>query len=340
MFPGISNALRKIAEHIVFSGVFIPTSHIQGSPTTPPCISYHLLSKKPHIITCCSCFFSFYLSFLFSSSQSRFSHVKVVLTFNISLNAFAPSAPILLPVIHSSFLSLFFSFFLTQQLKWCQSGVHFQYFTQCFCSFISNLIPCYSFFLFILLMYHFFPSLWICNCLIVLFIFSISLIAFAPSAPIPFSDIHSSFFFSFLFILSPPRSSDSNDLLTFSIEQIDLTPSAPISLPVVRSDFFSFYISFSLFITFQIHFCQCGVDFQYFTQCFCSLISNLIACYSFIRFFFIFFHSSSPLRSSSVNVVLTFSISLIAFAPSTPIPLPVIHSFLYFSSLFSFFVTC
>ena len=39
-----------------------------------------------------------------------------------------------------------FSFFLTLQVQWSQSSVHFQCFTQCLYLFISNLIPCHSFF--------------------------------------------------------------------------------------------------------------------------------------------------------------------------------------------------
>ena len=95
---------------------------------------------------------SFLSLFSLSSSLSRFSDFNVVFTFSVSLIDFAPSAPIPLPVILSSFsfsFSSLFSFFLTSQIHLCQCGVHFQHFTHCFCSFISNLIVCHSFFRFL-----------------------------------------------------------------------------------------------------------------------------------------------------------------------------------------------
>ena len=90
-------------------------------------------------------FFSFLLQFFFFT-QSRCSFVNAVFTFNPSLIASAPSAPILLPVICSFFLFfLLFSFFPTLQIQFCQRGAHSQYFTHWFCSFISNPIGCHSF---------------------------------------------------------------------------------------------------------------------------------------------------------------------------------------------------
>ena len=50
------------------------------------------------------------------------------------------------------------------------------------------------------------------------------------------------------------------------------------------------------------------------------------------------FLSCSPPRHICVKVVFTFSISLIALAPSSPIPFPVIHSFIYLPFSFPYFL--
>ena len=109
-----------------------------------------------------------------------------------------------------------------------------------------------------------------------------------------------------------------------------------ISNPIAcHSFFFLFFSFFSFFLTPQIQCCQCAVHFKHFTQWFCSFVFNPVGCYTlFILSFSHHFLSSSHHSSSDINVFLTLSISLIDFAPSTPIKLTVIHSF--FSFTFSF----
>ena len=77
-------------------------SQLKLTTTSAPCILNHLISFNSNRIVCHS-FFSFLLSLsiFHSSSLLRSSDVNVVFTFIISLNDFAPSAPILLSVIHS-----------------------------------------------------------------------------------------------------------------------------------------------------------------------------------------------------------------------------------------------
>ena len=90
----------------------------------------------------------------------------------------------------------------------------------------------------------------------VLFVFSISLIDFAPSTPIPLPVNHSSFL-SFLFLCfhssSLHRLSDVNVVFDFSISLIDFAPSTPILLSVIHSSFLSFlFLCFPFFLTKQI----------------------------------------------------------------------------------------
>ena len=127
-------------------------------------------------------------------------------------------------------------------------------------------------------------------------------------------------------------------VFTFSISLIAFAPPSSMKLPIIRLWFLS--LSFlSIFLTKQTQFFQCGVFLYLFTECFCSLISNPIACRSFFSFSFSFhslFSSFSLHKFNLVNVVLITSISLNAFAPSSPIPLSVIHSsFLFFFSFLS-----
>ncbi len=133
----------------------------------------HLLQKLLHLqfgwlFICCYSSFFFCFSFLFLiSSQPRFSSVNVVLIFNVSLIAEAPSSPILLPV---HFLLLFIFLLLFH-------------------------------FLFLISSLHRFSSV---N---VVLIFNDSLIAQAPFAPISLSVhyfiIHFLFYLLFLFFITP-----------------------------------------------------------------------------------------------------------------------------------------
>ena len=138
------------------------------------CLSFILLSSL------------FHLSFL-SSSLLRSSDVNVLFTFSISLIAFAPSSPILLSIIYSSF-SFSFSLFpisLTHipdsvMSMWCSfSAFH------SLLLLLQLLSDCLSFTLLSLSLSisYFSDSLYRFNVVNVVFTFSISLIAFAPSAP-------------------------------------------------------------------------------------------------------------------------------------------------------------
>ena len=91
------------------------------------------------------------------------------------------------------------------------------------------------------------------------------------------------YIFIFIILSSPFRYSSVNVVLIFNDSLIILAPSAPILLSV----------------RYQLHF-------------------PLLPIYIFI-----FIILSSPLRSSVVNEVLIFNDSLIIFAPSAPILLPV-----------------
>ena len=99
-------------------------------------LQFHQLSTSHH-------FFS--LSFTFFS-QVTFSVFNVVFFFSASLSAFAPSAPIPLPVNKSPCLPFLFPFtlyfILTMQIQYSQCGILFQHITYCFCSFSSNSIIC------------------------------------------------------------------------------------------------------------------------------------------------------------------------------------------------------
>ena len=99
-----------------------------------------------------------FLSLLSKSyhSHSRFSDVSVVFTRSIPLNALAPSSPILFTVIQSSCIVSFFifRFSYTPKIQRCKCCVHSKHSTYRFCSFVSNLIPCYSFIMYCFL-FHF-----------------------------------------------------------------------------------------------------------------------------------------------------------------------------------------
>ena len=122
----------------------------------------------------------------------------------------------------------------------------------------------------------------------------------------------------------------SHHLLSFS--------SNPI---VCHSSFFLFLSLFSLF--FLPHHSDLVLSMWCSLSAFHSLLLLLHLqshCLSFTLLSFSFsFLSSSLHRFSDVNVLFTFSISLIAFAPSSPMSFPVFNSSFSFSSLFSFFLT-
>ena len=82
------------------------------------------------------------------------------------------------------------------------------------------------------------------------------------------------------------------------------------------------------------------------TKLFLHIFSYIVICLLFIFFFlpffsisfFFYYILSSQYRFNDVNVVLIFKDSLIAFAPSDPIPLSVHYSFssFFFSYFFHF----
>ena len=74
---------------------------------------------------------------------------NVVFTFNISLNAFTPSSSTLLSVTWHQVVKIISAIVLDVDVSWhtpksqrCQCCVDFQWFTQCLCPFISNVVPC------------------------------------------------------------------------------------------------------------------------------------------------------------------------------------------------------
>ena len=83
-------------------------------------------------------------------SPPRLSVVSVVLTFNASLNAHAPSAPTVLAglclivSIHPQQFALFLSLH-TCNIECCQRCVDLQCITQCSCSFCANAALCFVF---------------------------------------------------------------------------------------------------------------------------------------------------------------------------------------------------
>ena len=103
----------------------------------------------------------------------------------------------------------------------------------------------------------------------------------------------------------------------------------------------SFFIHFFLFSLFLPHFPDSVISMWCSLSVFHSLILLLQLqshCLSFfllsLSLSLLSFLSSSLPRFIYVNVVFTFSISLIAFAPSSPIWLSVIHSFAFFFVFF------
>ena len=102
----------------------------------------------------------------------------------------------------------------------------------------------------------------------------------------------------------------------------------PVILLLIIIPFF-----YCFWLTSYNKFLQCGVHLVHFTHCFHSFISNLISCHSsFFSYFFLFsLLSSLPVKSSDVNVLFIFIISLNPFAPSSPILFPGSHSFILFS---------
>ena len=75
----------------------------------------------------------------------------------------------------------------------------------------------------------------------VLFTFNISVMAFAPSAPIPLSGIHCVNLFSFPFLSSLPHIRRKvKAMFTFSISHITFAPSFPIPVPAICSHCFHF----------------------------------------------------------------------------------------------------
>ena len=145
-------------------------------------------------------FFRFSFSVFHSSSPYRLSDVNVMFVFSISLIDLAPSSPILLTVIHSSFLSVFFLIFHSSSLH-RSSDV--------------NVV-----FVFSISLIAFAPS---------------SPILF----PVIHSSFLSVFFLIF-HSSSLHRSSDVNVVFDFSISLIDLAPSSPISFPVNCPSFLFF----------------------------------------------------------------------------------------------------
>ena len=137
-------------------------------------------------------------SLLPSCSPNRFSDWSVVLVFNASLSALAPSAPILLSACWCLVLAMSeirpssVSFFLLAlQIQCCECCVCFQCFAQCFCSFSSNAVAC-SLVLIVgnvrnsSIFLAFFCSLARFSEWSVVFVFNASLSAFDPSALILF----------------------------------------------------------------------------------------------------------------------------------------------------------
>lgn len=81
------------------------------------------------------------------NSLHRFSFVSVSFTFNASLNASAPACSMRLTatfVCELQDTAFSTSKLVTTKIKLSQSSVLFQCFAQCSCSFISNLIHCFT----------------------------------------------------------------------------------------------------------------------------------------------------------------------------------------------------
>ena len=107
-------------------------------PYLEPCRLLELLLLCCHYLalSCCCC------------THFKFSVVSVVLTFNASLNARAPSFPILLSalllccLVLCNFLALLCCFLLlrTSQVQCCQGCVDFQCLDQCTHSFASHVL--------------------------------------------------------------------------------------------------------------------------------------------------------------------------------------------------------
>ena len=124
----------------------------------------------------------------------------VMFIFKQSTNELKQSFRVPFPVICSSFIQRSLSLFslLTSHIEFLQCGVDLPHFIHCLCPLISNFIPCHS------SMIHnsrhvffFFIQSRVSDDSTV-FIFSFSLNAFAPSAPISFTTIHSFLILSLL----------------------------------------------------------------------------------------------------------------------------------------------
>ena len=211
------------------------------------------------------------------------------------------------------------------------------------CSFISDSIDCHLFIHFIFI-FFFSSSQLRSSDFNAVFALSIIFRTLAPSAPISFPVVYLSlsYFSNVIPSHSPHKLNDINVVFTFSISLIDFAPSALIPLSVIH---FSSYFCSSLF--FIPHIPNPVLSKWCSLSAFHSLLLLLHLQFhclspillSFFLFLFSCFPSSSLLRFNVASVLFTLSISLIAFDPSIPISLSVIHSSSFFLFIFSFSLT-
>ena len=145
---------------------------------------------RSFLLKLCSAFFRY----LVVASLPRYNVVSVVLTFNASLNALAPTSPILLSALSfcsNCALLVVLLLLHTSQVQRCQCCVDLQSLAQCACSSITDLVGCIVHFVDVMLCFFF-------RCLVVVshpkdsfvsavLTFNASLSTLAPTSSIPLS---------------------------------------------------------------------------------------------------------------------------------------------------------